>query len=153
MKSKLKIVVVSDNHGDIETLDKIYFTNQDADLFLHCGDSLLFPQNLYQFVSVQGNCDYPNLYKETRRIKTAWGDIFMEHGLKLTRIGLSYAITQNPFIYLYGHTHCHKLERLENGTYLLNPGSTTRPRDGTSGTYAIIVLSDDEPQFIFKEVV
>lgn len=152
MKDNMKIVVVSDNHGDRDVLDKIYFANQDADLFLHCGDSQLFPQDIYQFVSVQGNCDYPNTFKDFRRIKTKWGDIFMEHGLKLSRIGINYAIAQDCFIYLYGHTHCHKLQQLENGTYLVNPGSTSRPRDGTSGTYLVIILSDQKPEFIFKEV-
>lgn len=70
MKDCLKIIAVSDSHGDREVLNWISQTEYDADFFLHLGDSELTPAALYQYVAVAGNRDMPNLFPVTRRIKT-----------------------------------------------------------------------------------
>ena len=35
----MKIVVVSDSHGNVDVLRDIALREGDADIFLHCGDS------------------------------------------------------------------------------------------------------------------
>ena len=42
------------------------------------------------------------------------------------------------------------VSNLDKNHYIANPGSITRPRDGSSGTYLIITLDENEPQFNFK---
>ena len=36
--------------------------------------------------------------------------------------------------------------------YFVNPGSVSRPRDSTNGTYLIIECSKDKIEFEFKEL-
>lgn len=146
----LKIVVISDTHGDKGVIQKIALQEYDADYYFHLGDSELFPSDIEPFVSVEGNRDYPGIYPKARKIKTDYGSIFMEHGLKITSIGPNYAYAQDCLIYLFGHTHCHMVSNLDKNHYIANPGSLTRPRDGSSGTYLIITLDENGPQFNFK---
>ena len=58
----MKIVVASDNHGDLEVLKRIVLANQDASLFLHLGDSQMFDYEISPFIGVKGNCDYGKDY-------------------------------------------------------------------------------------------
>ena len=146
----LKIVVISDTHGQKEIIKNIALIEYDADYYFHLGDSELFPCDIEPFASVQGNRDYPGLYPESRKIKTPYGNIFMEHGLKLCSIGTNYAYAQDCLIYLFGHTHSHIVSQLDGKHYIANPGSLTRPRDGTNGTYLVIKKKKKGPLFKFK---
>ena len=51
----MKIVVISDNHGDKDVIERIVNIHKDADLYLHCGDSQMFDHEIYPFISVKGN--------------------------------------------------------------------------------------------------
>lgn len=146
----MKICVVSDSHGDRDILQKIYNANINCDIYLHLGDSQLDPYLISPFVSVKGNCDYFLDYPNHRIIKTSKGNIYCEHGHIHGKGNISLLKENNAFIYLYGHTHIHKLEEI-NGFYFANPGSCSRPRDDTNGTYLIIDINE-EVKFVFKEV-
>mgnify|MGYP003297992236 CR=1 FL=1 len=54
----MKILLVSDTHGNNEALDKILKIHPDMDLYLHLGDSESTPELLRPFVTVKGNCDF-----------------------------------------------------------------------------------------------
>ena len=54
----MKILLVSDSHGDDESLRKIANKHNNCDYYIHLGDSQSSPDLIRPFVSVRGNCDY-----------------------------------------------------------------------------------------------
>ena len=143
----MKIVVISDTHGDIEIIKMVRYINHDADMFLHCGDSEVPPEQIDGFASVKGNCDYFN-YPLSKQFKTPYGDIYLEHGHQHI-LSDEYILSKKALIFLYGHTHKHLLKKV-GSCYVANPGSLTKPRDETNGTYLVITLNEKEIKFDFK---
>ena len=146
----MKIIVVSDTHRDYECLRKLRQLHNDANMFLHLGDSELPSYMLDGFASVKGNCDYFEDYPENKIVKTLYGNIYMEHGHRYTLTD-NYIKSKNCIIFLSGHTHAHSLRKIGD-CYAANPGSLIKPRDNTNGTYLIIELEDGKVEFIFKEL-
>jgi putative phosphoesterase len=144
----MKILVCSDSHGDTQVLEKLFYSNQDCNLFLHCGDSGLPKYLTSSFVMVKGNCDFFD-YPLKRDIKTKWGTIHMEHGDAVYFDKKSYIENLHCFIFLFGHTHV-KEHGFDGKTYVFNPGSLTRPRDGDSGSYLIINIDDESGILTYK---
>lgn len=145
----MKIVVVSDTHGDLEKIYKVIDDNKDAELFLHAGDSCVLPFSMPLFQAVKGNCDIGYDYPEELTIKTNYGNIFITHGHKYYNISPYLIKSKNAKLFIFGHTHCKYLEQIDD-TYVLNPGSLVRPRDGIKGSYAIIELDENKCEIIFK---
>lgn len=144
----MKIVVVSDSHGNVDILYKILELNSDADMFIHAGDSGL-QQSLYPYRMVKGNCDYYSDFPEELNIKTLFGNIYVTHGHKYMTITHYTVQSKNCKIFIFGHTHKHLLQKFGD-TYLCNPGSVSLPRDNTNGTYLIINVSNEKCEFEFK---
>ena len=145
----MKIVVISDTHRDIDSIKIVRYINNDADMFLHCGDSELPPELIDGFASVKGNCDYFE-YPLNKTWKTPFGDIYIEHGHKHV-LSDDYILSKNTLIFLHGHTHKHYVKKVGN-CYVANPGSLTKPRDDTNGTYLVITIDNDQVKFDFKEI-
>lgn len=147
----MKIVVVSDNHGDEIILKRILSIHSDADLFLHCGDSQMQPYELSPFISVKGNndfgCDYPyELYFDT-----PIGKIYMCHGNFLYGITPQLVESKKCKIFLFGHIHRKRLQKFKD-TYVACPGSTSLPR-GEEPSYLIIEIKEnEEPNFNFRNL-
>lgn len=143
----MKIVVVSDNHGQRECLVDILNQWQGkVDGFFHCGDSELEASDtLWQdFVVVKGNCDYDPTFAKSSTIKLENDIIFITHGhLYQVNSGLNSlnlaAQEQKATIALYGHSHKLACE-LTNNILFVNPGSISQPRGQYAPlkTYAII---------------
>ncbi len=147
----MKIIVVSDSHGDVDILKDIVKKNPNADIYLHLGDSCVEEPYINPFVSVKGNCDYFSSYPEYRIIKTKRCNIYANHGHLRSYVDNSFLKSKDCKIYLFGHTHCHFIK--QDGEYLyLNPGSTSRPRDGTNGTYMIMNIDENEIEITIKEI-
>lgn len=147
----MKILVVSDTHGDSERLLEVADENKDFDVLIHLGDGerdfrdleVKYPNK--GLVYVGGNCDYgihPN-----EHVAIAKGQkFFCCHG---HRYGVNYgiellanaAIENECGFALYGHTHVPKIETL-NGVQVMNPGSLTLPRGGSKRSYGVIEISD-----------
>ena len=148
----MKIVVVSDNHGDREVLDRIIKANPDASLFLHLGDSEMQPYELGPFVSVKGNndfgCDYPyELYFDT-----PYGKLYMHHGNFMYGITPMLVEQKKCKIFLYGHVHRKRIQKFKD-TYVVCPGSTSLPRGNETPSYLVIEFSKiNEPIFNFKNL-
>lgn len=137
----IKILVVSDSHGNEEILKNLYYKHQDCSYFLHLGDSQIPSFCLQPFISVKGNCDFED-YPPFKEISLPIGKIFYEHGNNYLYTDLDYIKSKNCLIYLHGHTHVHYVKNID-GIYIANPGSLTRPRDGNKGTYLIITIDKD----------
>ena len=156
----MRIVVISDTHGNSFILQKILERHQpDASLVIFLGDGLREfedVQTLYpglKYCCVAGNCDFGSMVKRTdlvfadgRRILITHGDGF---GIKSSTERLLKAARDNHAdIALFGHTHCG-MTQYADGIYLMNPGSPAAPR-GSGPSYGIIDLM---PNGIFLNLV
>ncbi len=148
----MKILVVSDTHGDSGRLKEVLNQNNDFDMLIHLGDGerdfrdvqALHPAK--GMVYVAGNCDYGTHPEE--HIAIAGGQkIFCCHG---HRYGVNFgiellttaALRNECMIALYGHTHVPKIETL-NGVQVMNPGSLTLPRGGSERSFGVIEISEN----------
>lgn len=147
----MKIIIVSDSHGEINLLRKIINQHFDADVFLHLGDSQLPEEYLHPFVSVKGNGDYFTTYPRYRILKTPYGNFYCEHGHLRSRVSVEYVKMNQCVGYLFGHSHC-KCHDIIDDIHFINPGSLTRPRDGDCGSYIIMNATKESLEIQFVSV-
>ena len=148
----MRILLVSDSHGDFESLNNLLILHPDCDYYFHLGDSCLSKYYMRSFLCIKGNCDFEN-FDTVREITINNIKFHLEHGDKIfTKIN-NYIKDIDCDVFLFGHTHC-KLNTKINNKIVINPGSLTRPRDDTKGSYAIISfnsLKDMKCQFFYLE--
>lgn len=130
-----KIVVISDSHGNIAALSKIYGVLDECDTIIHLGDTsgdgsrirADFPNKT---ILINGNCDPMKLGDDERVIQVENVRIFATHGhlysvkTTLTRLAAR-AKELGCTVALYGHTH-HGREDVIDGVTLVNPGNFSR---------------------------
>ena len=140
----MKLVVMSDSHGDTETIEAILERETDADAFFHCGDSEMASNDpiLDDVHIVQGNCDWGGAFQESATVEVQDQTILMVHGhqhaVKKSLMQLKYTAHEiGADVVLFGHSHLYGAE-LQDDVLFVNPGSTTMPRGHRSATYAII---------------
>ncbi len=149
----MKIVVISDTHGNMHRLKDVVEQNKDADLFLHLGDGAeeffevkkLYPNLLMNIV--RGNCDFG--YNDVPNYATFDADshkIFASHGyIHNVKDGIDnyveFARGRGADIILYGHTH-ERFTKNQDNLYIMNPGSLSCPRS-FGPSYGILNIGDD----------
>ncbi len=140
----MKILVASDSHGDSNILNDLRNERFDVTYFLHLGDSCIPKYLLDSYCAVRGNCDFIDLPR-FKEIEIEGLKIHMEHGdgFRLNFDKEKYIKELNCDIFLSGHTH-KKLATKVGDTYVFNPGSLTRPRDGEKGSYLILEVENKE---------
>ena len=106
------------------------------DLYLFAGDSEDFPNALYPFDSVKGNCDYYN-YDEKRFIRLPYGNLLMKHHPSLTK-----EESNDIKIFVHGHTHVPKISK-KDGIITICPGSLSYSRNAEGESFAILECSND----------
>lgn len=151
----MKILVISDTHGDTDGAETVIRRNPDVDLVIHLGDYFRDAQKLaasfpeIKFEYIYGNSDFmigdipaeKCLEIENKRI-------FITHGHRYS-VKWDYsrlqakAVEEKADILLFGHTHKPCIIE-ENGYRLVNPGSTSDPRDDSDESYAIIDINGGE---------
>lgn len=147
----MKILVVSDNHGNKEVLESIVEKYENEAILIHCGDSEL-PQDdpiWKKFTAVvKGNCDFDQRYPNEALVKIGEERIYVTHGhLADVRFGLETLMKKtaevNATLCFFGHTHMIGCEKRQ-GTLFLNPGSISQPR-GTLlyKSYAVIEVNEE----------
>ncbi|MCI7767764.1 MAG: YfcE family phosphodiesterase [Oscillospiraceae bacterium] len=157
----MRIVAMSDSHGDSFALERVFeMTAESGNIFVHLGDGereldmmrMKYP-NL-DIRHVAGNCDYrsmsPNMdiiFAGDVKILCTHGHL---HGVKYgTETLRSVARDNGCKAVLFGHTHC-RYQSLEDGIYMLNPGSCACPRDGNRPSFGWI---DITPAGIITNIV
>ena len=76
-----KIVIMSDNHGDMNILTDIKVLEDDADYYIHCGDSESYQlRDLDEFVAVKGNNDWSLDLPQTARLDIEGRHLLITHG-------------------------------------------------------------------------
>lgn len=141
----MKILVVSDTHGNESLLKELVSSYPKMDYYLHAGDSGLDRDTLYPFESVRGNTDYYP-FDELLRIYTPMGYLLVKHKPWFT----NEQIKDNKFL-INGHTHQYSFYT-EGNKIFLNPGSLSLPRDGTNGTFMIMNIEKESASIIIYDI-
>lgn len=148
----MRLVVVSDSHGDRDILVQLQAHYQGQDVtFLHCGDSELRQDDAVfeQMTGVEGNMDWHDQFPDKVMLSIEQQRILMTHGhlygvnFGLTNLLLA-AQAEDANLIFYGHTHQLACATHE-GILMLNPGSISQPRgqfQKIGGTYAVVDVSE-----------
>lgn len=147
----MRILVISDSHRNSKIIDKIISSQPLAEHVFFLGDNTddiedfiyIYPEKCFHIVS--GNCDFSSHFKSTDTVILENKKILFTHGHTL---GVKYTVEnildkakeENCHIALYGHTHCSNT-LYEDGIWIVNPGSCSRPRD-FSPSYAVIDITE-----------
>ena len=151
----MRILVLSDTHGDnsraYQVFDKLK-KEAPVDLIILCGDYYKDAIQMSErtgcpMVWVKGNTDGAFSDNDYTIVDTPYGNLLVTHGhmenVDFSQQNLYYKTMEKDCIgALYGHTHRAAFTEV-NGFYLMNPGSLTKPRDGSGGTFGIIVAEED----------
>lgn len=141
----MKIVLTSDNHGRKDLLDFIV-SKENADYYLHAGDSEMSQELINPFITVRGNRDHKSL-PTFREINIDGVKIFLTHShLYNFKELLKIAKLNKIDVVVYGHTHIYKAEQID-GIWFVNPGSLARPRGGNPKTYAVMSINNFDSKF------
>jgi len=150
----MKILVVSDTHGNDNKLYDLWETGMYSDVF-HCGDSEVLNGYYFNPKIVKGNSYLDGDYPLERIVNINGKKVLILHGHTYNiynRLGISklqkYARNLSVNIVCYGHTHRSKVYE-SDGIIFLNPGSMTLPRDDTA-SYAVIEIADKVSISIFN---
>lgn len=149
----VRILVVSDSHGQAERLQQIV-ERVDADHVIHCGDFCTEKSQLPKrpLTVVQGNCDFEQLENEqiweTNQVR-----FYITHG---HRYGVKSSVLSlvdrakevGAQIACFGHSHLPYCQQFD-GILLVNPGSIAVPRGGMPTTYACIHLTDHQARVLY----
>jgi uncharacterized protein len=146
----MRIVVISDTHGDLSGFELAVSQQPGAGLFIHLGDcehdvddvKLVFPDK--QFIGVSGNCDFGSVTPPEGETVICGKRIFYTHGHTYhVKYGSESVIDEarrrGADILLFGHTHL-PVTAYEDGLYIMNPGSIGHPEQGAP-TYGVIDIS------------
>ena len=152
----IKLLVVSDVHGDSSSLNLLYLYNQDFDYYLDLGDSCLMPYEIAPFVSVKGNNDWSLDLPKEARLVVEGVSIFITHGQYFgyfnRELAMNDILTRNHCqVLISGHTHMPMFQK-DGSFYYINPGSTTLPRGGSARSYAVLFIDNGKLDFRLKEI-
>lgn len=143
----MRILVISDTHGETDLMDRVLQEVGPLDAVFHCGDSELEAHHasLQSRYVVAGNCDWDSSFETEVFTEVKGVSIFMTHGhLLQVKSSLIPLITRaqelGAAVVLFGHTHLLGAELIE-GTLFVNPGSLELPRGRREKSYAIIEKS------------
>lgn len=144
----MKIIVISDSHGNTAMVKDIISTNSTAEVVIFCGDGCsdieeiryLFPTKM--IISVRGNCDWYCNSPDSTEITLCGKKIFITHG-QLYGVKeyysplIAHGHNINADIVLFGHTHI-QYASVDDSMLVMNPGSCAH-----SKYFGIIEIDDN----------
>lgn len=151
----MKILVLSDSHGDLNNLQRVIEMHNDSHSILFLGDGerdfskmeIDIKPPLY---IVSGNCDFCSLESDVKLLNLGGKKIMMTHGhnykVKYSpEFLINNAKEKGMDIVLFGHTHTPYAEY--GTTNVMNPGSISR-HGGSGGTYGMIDITPTGQVFL-----
>lgn len=158
----MKILVLSDTHGDIDKAEKAIRNNKDIELVIHLGDyfrdaqklSGLFPGMRIEYI--YGNSDFMiDDVPAEKMLEIEGKKIFITHGHRYS-VKWDYdklykkAEELKADLLLFGHTHIADIV-CKGNYYVVNPGSISDPRDNSNESYAIVQIDNNilEPKVYY----
>ena len=144
----MKILVLSDSHGNVDNMARAVGKEQPQMIF-HLGDCWRDAQQLQDrfpeipMEQVPGNCDYRSfeeseriLFLEDKRILICHGHTL---GVKQSLMNAAYTAEEsNLDLLLFGHTHIPMVD-MRGKTLFINPGSIG---DYRRPTYAVVTIEN-----------
>lgn len=167
----MKLGIISDTHGSLTYFNKALSYLNDCEYILHAGDVLYHgPRNplpdgynpkelavkinsLNNLIFASGNCDSDvdqmviNHPIQTPFVFSKLNDlnILICHGYRKSKEDtIKMAKDYNADILISGHTHVKELYK-DGSLIVLNPGSTSLPKDGT---HSIAIVEDNSIKLI-----
>lgn len=146
----MKIVLTSDVHGQLTSLQAIASHYYDADAFVDCGDSELPPEKIKPFVSVEGNNDRYFNYPKERLLDFNGYKILVIHSHQVMMFNRDDALAKRARVLgakavFFGHFH-HFIDHEVAGIHLISPGSVSHNRDQTPRCFALVTLENNKLQ-------
>lgn len=150
----VRILVVSDTHGQLGPLRSLVGRVGVVDFLLHAGDhyddripvGALFGLPPERCIGVVGNCDYPLREPDEVVWEQEGVRILLTHGhrhdVKRTLMPIWYrAREQGCRVAIFGHSHL-PVQVQEGEVLLFNPGSPAQPRRQSRATIGILELKN-----------
>lgn len=151
----MKILVISDTHGELSNLELVIrILGPDLDFLIHLGDGARdlerLPRELVHTIphlQVKGNMDSDARLPPSRVTEAGGHRLYLSHGHAALASGsplpmILAAREAGASACLFGHTHVpHK--SYSDGLLVLNPGSLSRPRNGRSPSFALLTVPDN----------
>ena len=130
----MKVLIVSDTHGQDENLEETVLREAPFDYLIHCGD-------------VEGREIFIEALAECPCTIVAGNNDFFTDLPYDEEVTLENAQAKGCKIAMYGHTHMPVIEN-EDGILVINPGSLTYPRQrGRRPSYAVMQIEEGkDPQ-------
>ena len=146
----MKLGLISDTHGHVP--HAAHAALADVDCILHAGD--VGPMDVITELeiiapvrAVLGNTDYDISLPETRLEEFLGQTILIHHIVDVdypSQIVQKLVKSEAPNIVVFGHTHV-PFDEQRDGIWYMNPGSASRPRDGSAPSVAILDFSGKIP--------
>ncbi len=156
----MKLLVVSDTHGDLRALRRAVDAEADAAAVLFLGDGLRDAEALgeerpaLRLYTVRGNCDLASFAPSGALAPFGGVLFFYTHGhLYGVKSGLEQladaAAERGAQAALFGHTHRQALER-RDGVTLFNPGALST--QSGRGQYGVVWVQDGKATFEHRQL-
>lgn len=159
----MRILIVSDTHGNIQPLKEVLDVEKNIDMFIHCGDVGVEAREITDLITcpyhiVAGNNDFFSYWPRQDVFTMKGKTVLLTHG-HMHSVYLSYdrlyymAVENGINIVMFGHTHAPHIE-CANGVWLINPGSISQPRTtDRKHTYIIMEINEsEEVKFTLKNI-
>ncbi|WHE06590.1 metallophosphoesterase [Thermoanaerobacterium thermosaccharolyticum] len=147
----MRLFVTSDTHGMIQSVRNILKNLKNIDYIIHLGDYYRDAIELNRefgipTLYVYGNCDFGDKEKYEKIIDIDGKRILLTHGHKYyvkfeKSIIIEKAREYGVDAVFYGHTHV-PLVYNDGDMIVLNPGSPSMPREGSSRTVSIVNIEN-----------
>ncbi len=145
----MRILIISDTHGNENNLKTVLKKEGRPDHVLHLGDVERGEERIARLVDcpmdiVAGNCDFFSKMPRVKFLKLDGCRIMMTHGhYYYVTAGLRDLVTEAKTndcdVVMFGHTHMPFLGEEDGGLTVLNPGSISFPRqEGRDPSYIIM---------------
>jgi hypothetical protein len=155
----LKIIVLSDSHGDVANMVSV-IEREIPDLVLHLGDHYADAEELtwaypeLTIYKVPGNCDWHCHAANEQKVTIEGVSMLLchghEYGVKYGLSDLAWHAHEAGVTYaLFGHTHQAHSEK-RNGVWLCNPGSCSSM--SAHPTYGVLDVEDGTARFSIRSV-
>lgn len=154
----MKILIISDTHGDFTNFRKVAERVAPLDLIIHLGDIEGDPYYLSDFAGcpaevVAGNNDFFSSLEREKIIDIGQYRAFLTHGHRYyVNAGLEnlkqHAVNLELDIAMFGHTHVPLLDMGRN-VIVVNPGSLTYPRQRNRLPSYVIMEIDSHGEMHF----
>ncbi len=149
----MRILVVSDTHGENKGVIDTILDMDKVDFLIHLGDHASDGEKISKILGipafiVRGNCDYDSDYNDYELVELAGKKLFLTHGhlynVRMSLDKLYYkALEMEADIALFGHTHI-AMNIVHDDLIIMNPGSPSLPRgDENIKTIGLIQIDQE----------